>query len=138
MSENGGWVGGKPTYLFTDRSRHRHRKWTDISAAQVLPFALVTEELQFAFFLVIQAVAVTYLEPKMTTRIQVKSDGKVNRSRLRYRRQKKASLCFDVGKLYSVRWAFPNDSQRGIKTCRDSFFNQPLIKYVIFPSKKLR
>lgn len=134
MSEN----GCRATYLFTDRSRHRHGKGSDISAAQVLPFALVTEELQFPFFFVIQAVAVTYLEPKMATRVQVNADAKVNRSRLRYRRRKKAPLCFDVGKPSSGRWGFPNDSQRGIKTCWDSFFNQHLIKYAIFHSKKLR
>lgn len=64
-------TGGRATYLFTDRSRHRHGKGTDISAAQVLPFALVTEELQFTFLLVIQAVAVTDLEPKMATHVQV-------------------------------------------------------------------
>lgn len=134
MSEN----GCRATYLFTDRSRHRHGKGSDISAAQVLPFALITEELEFPFFFVIQAVAVTYLEPKMATRVQVNADAKVNRSRLRYRRRKKAPLCFDVGKPSSGRWGFPNDSQRGIKTCWDSFFNQHLIKYAIFHSKKLR
>lgn len=52
------------TDLFADGSRHRHGKRSDISPAQVLPFALVTEELQFSFFLVIQAVAVAYLKPK--------------------------------------------------------------------------
>ena len=51
-------------YLFADRSRHRHGKRPDISPAQVLPFALVTEKLQLSLFLVIQAVAVAHLKPK--------------------------------------------------------------------------
>lgn len=51
-----------PTYLFADGSRHRHGKRPDISPAQVLPLALVAEELQLSLFLVVQAVAVAHLK----------------------------------------------------------------------------
>lgn len=98
MSDN---RGGEATYLFTDRSRHRHGEGADIPAAQVLPFALVTEELQLALFLVVQAVAVTHLEPKMATRVQV--NAKVNRSRPRYPRRKTAPFVLRRGK--TSRWS---------------------------------
>lgn len=99
------------TYLFADRSRHRHGKRPDISPPQVLPFALVTEELQLSFFLVIQAVAVAHLKPKTSAHVQVQSSIKVNRSRLRY----KDSLCSDMGKTLLWLRSFQNDLQRGIK-----------------------
>lgn len=55
------------SYLFADCTRHRHREWPDIAAAQVLPFALVTEELEFSLLLVIQTVAVAYLKTHTET-----------------------------------------------------------------------
>lgn len=50
------------TYLFADCTRHSHWEWPDIAAAQVLPFALVTEKLEFSLLLIIQTVAVAYLQ----------------------------------------------------------------------------
>lgn len=55
------------TYLFADCTRHRHWEWPHIAAAQVLPFALVTEELEFSLLLIIQAVAVAYLQTHTRT-----------------------------------------------------------------------
>lgn len=49
------------TTLFTDGPHHRNREGTNIATAQVLPFPLVAEELEFSFLLVVQAVAVAYL-----------------------------------------------------------------------------
>lgn len=86
------------THLFTDRSRHRHGKRTDISAAQVLPFPLVTEELQFSFFLVVQAVAVAHLKPKTSKhafKLNLTSTGLI---RVSVPEKKKASLSSGVGK----------------------------------------
>lgn len=54
-------------YLFADRPRHRHRKRPDIPSAQVLPLALVTEELQFTLFLIIEAIAVAHLNTQTST-----------------------------------------------------------------------
>ena len=50
------------SYLFADRPSHRHGERPDVPAAQVLPFPLVTEEFQFPLLLVIQTVAVAYLD----------------------------------------------------------------------------
>lgn len=55
------------SYLFADRPRHRHGERPDVAAAQVLPFPLVTEELQFSLLLVIQTVTVAYLETHKRT-----------------------------------------------------------------------
>lgn len=55
------------SYLFADCTRHCHRERPDIAAAQVLPFALVTEELEFSLLLVIKAVAVAYLKTHTET-----------------------------------------------------------------------
>lgn len=55
------------TYLFADCTRHRHWEWPDIAAAQVLPFALVTEKLEFSLLLIIQTVAVAYLQTHTQT-----------------------------------------------------------------------
>lgn len=49
-------------YLFTYRPRHCHWEWPNVAASQVLPFPLVTEEFQFSLLLLVQAVAVAYLD----------------------------------------------------------------------------
>lgn len=91
-----------PTYLFADGSRHRHGKRPDISPAQVLPLALVAEELQLSLFLVVQAVAVAHLKTKTSAHVQVPPRTRANGSRLRH----KDSLCSHMGKK--------RDSGRGV------------------------
>ena len=60
-------------YLLTDGPRHGNGEGPDVAAAQVLPFPLVTEELELPLLLVIQAVAVADLgvvdtrKPQKTT-----------------------------------------------------------------------
>lgn len=55
------------SYLFADRPSHRHGERPDVPAAQVLPFPLVTEEFQFTLLLIIQTVAVAYLDRQTHT-----------------------------------------------------------------------
>ncbi len=54
----------KLAHLFTDRSSHGDRERPDVTAAQVLSFPLVAEELQLSFFLIIQTVTVSHLRNK--------------------------------------------------------------------------
>lgn len=55
------------SYLCADCPSHRHGEWPDIASAQVLPFPLVTEELQFSLLFIIQTVAVAYLDTQTST-----------------------------------------------------------------------
>lgn len=48
-------------YLFADGPRHGHGERPDVASAQVLPLALVAEELELPLLLVIQTVAVAHL-----------------------------------------------------------------------------
>lgn len=66
MVENYATAGFKFSYLLTDGPHHRNREGTNIATAQVLPFPLVAEELEFSFLLVVQAVAVAYLDANIT------------------------------------------------------------------------
>lgn len=55
-------------YLLTNSPSHGHGERTHVATAQVLTFPLVTEELQFALFLIVQTVTVTYLNKQRKAR----------------------------------------------------------------------
>ena len=61
LDYRGNFVAFVGSYLFADCPRHCHREGPDVATAQALPFALVTEELQFSLLLLVQTVAVAYL-----------------------------------------------------------------------------